>query len=210
MPNRCYNKLTIKSSTNKSLEEFYHDNMNITTCLSFNILMKVYIGNQTLFKAYTNRWGCSSDAIEPQIFKYVNCYVYEFYTIFDPPTKWVLEMSRRYDDIEFYLHCEEPLMNMYYDYVFSKNENTFSEKKDYFKTKYIELNCESVVTLLYNFFIIKYPHFMNTVDLEDIFNSQNSIFVEVLKMIDEKKYSTMSNYIMRILFDKLSDNLFIV
>lgn len=198
MVNKCYNILIIQSCI-KSMEEFNNDN-TINNILSFNILMPLY--NYSI----NHRWGCYSDALDCVINKSKNEFKYAFYTHFDPPLLWIKEMSRRYDDILFKLHAEEPLMNYYNDYIYYNNELIYNSNNEYYKSKFDELHCDTIVNNLVDYYKATYSNYLNDIDIVNIFNEQSHVYIDLLKRIDEVKYNTLVSYIMRKVFDKLIFN----
>lgn len=165
MPNWCMNDLTVNSENTEDLKKFVDENKEIlkkedaeqtdpeVTPQDLSFERSVPLGDWEYNRA-VDEWGCKWDAsdVELDYSEDSTTAVYHFSTPWAPPVDWLKKVGKKYPDLIFSLHSEEPGCDFVLDMEIEYGELTKEEfqelTKYYFEKNEYQNLYEKCVQLL--------------------------------------------------------------
>jgi len=123
MPNWCKNKLEVYGKASH-LRKFRDSVKSEDTQISLNKLKPLTTKTNTMASnEWGTKWDIEASLIDEHIVDGYDGYlVYEFYSAWSPPCEAILAGSKKYKNLKFCLHYDEPGMCFKGVYICKKNE----------------------------------------------------------------------------------------
>lgn len=109
MPNECINILKVRGKSDQ-LKTFYSENSNGDKDLLFSLSVPTNETKKNYWYKRNLYWSTKCEPVNVSSVKYHNdnTLIYEFLTAWSPPISWLLSISEKYANLDFFIKWEEP------------------------------------------------------------------------------------------------------